>query len=235
MKQIPAVLMAALVGVGAYGDTHPCPPYQVWGGQKCEWVAYCPDGKPWQGEACTKEPSTSQQLSPAPRPVPQPVPAPVRPPVPVPFPPTPQPPAPSCTGGQFLRDGRCVCPDGYRWASGSCKPISRDCEVRSVFGPAKGRKVLLVNGRALDLFHRYVGDLELQNAEPNYETLRLYIYGTEGRREELRATLTMGDLFLGITYKDKWRRLLRNRVAADRPLPQEDAKLLDSDVICGQR
>jgi hypothetical protein len=46
----------------------------------------------------------------------------------------------------------------------------------------------------------------------------------------------MGDLFLGVTYKDKWRRLLRNRpAAADRSLPLEDAKLLDSDVICGQR
>jgi hypothetical protein len=107
--------------------------------------------------------------------------------------------------------------------------------VRVVFAPHRGRKVLLVNGGASELFQRYLGDLELAHVEPDYETLRVYIYGSDNRRQELRATLSMGDLFLGVSYKDKWRRLLRNRTAVDRPLPQEDAKLLDSDLICGQR
>jgi hypothetical protein len=228
MKQPLAAVFVLLVGATAAAQTHSCPSYQAWGGTSCEWIAYCADGRPWQGEACGQATPPPPAAQPQPQPQPQPL-------EPRPRVLPPLPPPPTCSGGQILRDGRCVCPDGYSWNRGSCKPISRDCEVRSIYAAVRGRKVLLVNGRAWNLFQRYVGDFELQHIEPDYEALRVYVYGPDGHREELRATLAMGDLFLGTTYKDKWRRILRNKLAADRPLPQEDAKLLDSDLICGQR
>ena len=230
MKRAPLAVLVLATGIRAAEQSHACPPYQSWGGIKCEWVAYCPDGRPWRGRPCN-EPEPQPQPEPQPpRPAPvTPAPAPV-----IPTPAAPVPP-PRCTHGQVLRNGICVCPDGYTWDGANCKPEGRECDIRSLFAASRGKKILLVNGRALDLFQRYIGDLELEHAQPDYETLRVYLYGQDGRREELRATLTMGDLFLGTTYKDKWRRVLRSKVAADRQLPQEDAKVLHADLICGQR
>jgi hypothetical protein len=99
---------------------------------------------------------------------------------------------------------------------------------------ASGKRVLLVNGNALQLFDRYLRDLDENHKSPDWSHLHVIIFEGE-HRKELNVELTMGDYFIGRTFKDKWRTALRRRTAANRSLPANDAKVLDADLICGDR
>jgi hypothetical protein len=92
--------------------------------------------------------------------------------------------------------------------------------------------VLLINGNALKLFDRYLNDLDDSHKSPDWSHLHVIIFEGD-RRNELNVELTMGDYFIGRSYKDKWRTALRHRTASNRPAPLNDARTLDADLICG--
>jgi len=234
----------------ALGDNR-CPRYQVWGGNKCEWIAFCEDNRPWQGqcspvgvpceggtvindtchcpegttyegglceERVTKKESrvhpNKQQSTKSPPQTEQPPPL-------QPMSLQPQQPMQNCPSGSQLVGGRCT-------------PVIQPCELRTIFiqSSSSGRRVLLVNGNALQLFDRYLRDLDENHKNPDWGHLHVIIFDG-GRRGEISVELTMGDYFIGRSYKDKWRSALRRRTAANRPSPMSDSKALDSDVICG--
>ena len=97
-----------------------------------------------------------------------------------------------------------------------------------------GKRLLLVNGNGLQLFERYFRDLDENHRSIDWSHFRVIVFEGD-HRKELTAELTMGDYFIGRSYKDKWRSLLRRITASNRPFPVTDAKSLDADVVCGSQ
>ena len=98
------------------------------------------------------------------------------------------------------------------------------------------RNVLFVGGDAAALFDRYMSDAKAKRIDLDYENLTVTLYNARGDRQTIRAKMTLGKLFSGMTFPQVWKKTLKDVRAAAFDNPEAEAAALDADLICaGQR
>lgn len=208
---------------------HECPPGQVWGGQRCEWLNLCPNGQPPKNGECGEAEVTPRP--PSPSPTPPPPPEPIR-----------------CPDGSIASSNGCEppkavrCPPGKVAINGRCSFQIRNCDRSTVFSSqgSPGRSILLVNGNLVDLFSRYTADAERRKIDLDLDQLKVVFFNANNKRVILEGgnnvKMDIGQLFSGMTMKQVWiRRMKREKVASDLPDPAAEAAQFSADLLCGPR
>ncbi|MEO8184463.1 MAG: hypothetical protein ABI895_37110 [Deltaproteobacteria bacterium] len=74
-----------------------------------------------------------------------------------------------------------------------------------------------------------------KGSNPEWNALTVVFVDAAGKTVELAGErLKFGETVLGLSDITKWKRRLKQQIAARRAEPLEDARAQDSDVVCGR-
>ncbi len=170
----------------------------------------------------------------------------------------------SCPSGQVLgSSGHCVfkdqCPDGSLPRNGKCFSVDavtpqpeiqklRSCKTTltgasvavsptggcSAKKMATKRKVFLSNGKAAEVFTKYLQDAEQLGTKIELGYLTVYFFDSSNQQRSISAPkMSMAHYFSGKSIKDLWKKVLASEEAQPRQDPLTDAQQLDADATCG--
>lgn len=169
----------------------------------------------------------------------------------------------SCPPGQVLgSSGHCVfkdqCPDGSLPRNGKCYSVDatppqpvvkkpQTCKTTLAQGvpkapnagcgaktPPTAHRVFLANGKATEVFMKYLEDAEHDGVKIGLGHLTVYFFDSKNEQRSIASPkMGLAHYFSGKSLKDLWKRSLDGEIAQPRENPIDDAHKLDADVACG--